>query len=268
MAKLSKRKWYERVNAAWPEQLPELTAIEAVRAGRKLYRFMNGKTFPAAQVRLTSGQRYSDIRRSTMFINPTGHTRGSRRGWEALVHDLSHVFYRGKHSGTHARVEIMMIKEVIKRGWLDGGLKEKTLVIDPAQWTPEVVARDVRALKIERAKAAIVRWERKEKRAQNALKKLHRSLGALVRAASKPATPPKPRVRVLSTKQKAEALAHQHGVEIEVDVIERGNRHIWVTCEKLDGDADPYDGDHIVYDWTEALDRVKGYAAALTTGGT
>lgn len=45
---------------------------------------------------------------------------------------------------------------------------------------PQVKA-DVRALKIERAKASIARWESKQRRAVNALKKLRRSLAGLER---------------------------------------------------------------------------------------
>jgi hypothetical protein len=173
MAKLSKRKWYARVNAAWPAQLPELTPAEAITAARKLYRFVTGKAFPADRVKLTSGARYTWIRRGIMYVNPTGHTGhgNTRSPWESLVHDLSHAITWGlPHGGQHARLELRMIKEVLKRGWLDGRLKPQ-----PKPAKPKL---DPKLLRYQRTLAAIKRWSTKKKRAETALKKLTRSLRA------------------------------------------------------------------------------------------
>lgn len=176
MGKVTRKEWYRRVNAAWPEQLPELTPLEAIRAARKLYRFALGVTFPAQNVRLTSGRRYTYIRRATMFVNPNGHSAGSRRGWEALVHDLSHYFdsklspETRPHASAHARLEIRLINEVRRRGWLDGSLKDEEEV------RVEPTAAAVRAEKYARILRRLEVWDSKKRRAENAIKKLGRQL--------------------------------------------------------------------------------------------
>lgn len=181
MSRVTRKEWYTRVNGAWPEQLPELTPIEAIRAARRLYRFVKGRTFPAHNVRLTSGRRYTWIRRSVMFVNPNGHENGSRRGWESLVHDLSHCLAQHlNHGGEHARLELRMIKEVIRRGWLDGRLRDKPKVDKPKA--------DPRAVKYARVLASIERWEKKLTRANNALKKLNRQAKRYARIAGSTST--------------------------------------------------------------------------------
>ncbi len=171
---VTRAEWYERVNAAWPEHVPVLTADEAVKAARKLYRFVTRRTW-TGEVKLTSGARYSDIRHGVMYVNPTGHTGSDARhhGWKALVHDLSHdLFHRiyeydvKGHGGEHARLELRMIKEVVKRGWLDGALSKET----PKPEAPV----DARVIKLRRIEERIARWRAKQRRAENALKKLHR----------------------------------------------------------------------------------------------
>lgn len=166
MSRIPRKEWYNRVNAAWPEQLPELAPAEALAAARKLYRFVRGRSFDGAY-KLTSGRRYTAIRRKVFYVNPTGHTGGRRGGWEALVHDMSHILLPINHGGRHARLELRMIKEVVKRGWLGGVLK-------PVAHAAASV--DTRLIKRQRIEARIANWERKQRRAETALKKLRRSL--------------------------------------------------------------------------------------------
>lgn len=158
MSRVSRREWYERVNAEWPAQVPQLTAEEAIRAGRKLYRFALRRTFKG-KVRVTSGNRRTWIRRGEMIVNPS-------HGWPALVHLLSHYAENGPHGGAHARMELRMIRQVKRRGWLDGKLKlpEKPLVV-----------RDPRRERYARILARLSSWEAKLKRAQHAITKLNRS---------------------------------------------------------------------------------------------
>lgn len=179
MSRVTRKEWYNRVNALWPADIRQrsLTALEAIRAARKLYRFVTGKSIPAQNVRLTSGNRSTDIRRGIMFVNPQGAKRDTHRGWEALVHDLSHRLVNVAHGGEHARLEIRMIKEVVKRGWLNGTLRD-----EPKADAPTIDPRDAKRA---RTVAAIARWEAKVRRATNALRKLRRSLAAQDRAATK-----------------------------------------------------------------------------------
>jgi hypothetical protein len=63
-------------------------------------------------------------------------------------------------------------------------------------------------------------------------------------------------------RRKAKLLAAEHGIEIEIDQIEPGYRHYWVTGPEAiyPGDeGDPWKGDHIGHGWEEVLDRVEVY---------
>jgi hypothetical protein len=182
MAKVTRKEWYRRVNAAWPATVPALTAEEATRAARRLYRFVTKRTWRGAVV-VTSGRRYTWIRSGRLIVNPT-------RGWRHLVHELSHVLesYAGTHGHTaaHARLEMRMVKEVVRRGWLGGKLATP---VRPAAPMPSVDVRqsDARAEKLARTLAAIDRWEKKQRRAENALRKLHRRRRGLERAVERAA---------------------------------------------------------------------------------
>lgn len=172
--KVSRKIWYERVNKTWPETVPSLTDVEAVKAGKKLYRFVFGKTW-SGMIRVTKGRRYSWIRRGEMIVNPS-------RGWKTLVHDLSHRFNYyidgTAHGGTHARLERRMIKEVLKRGWLEGTLK--TIPVTPKEKPSKVVS------KLQSIVKRLDTWERKKRRAENAIKKLTRQKKYYERVNEKP----------------------------------------------------------------------------------
>lgn len=156
---MTRREWYERVNAAWPAQVPALTGEEAVRAFRRLYRYAYHRP-PALPVQLTSGNRRTGRSGGAWHLNP-------ERGWHDLVHVLSHYACPGAHGGAHARMELRLIKQVRRRGWLDGRLK--------AVPTPPPAPVDRRAQRYQRVLAAIRRWSAKQRRAARALAKLHRS---------------------------------------------------------------------------------------------
>src|SRR5262245_53561151 len=79
---VTRTEWYARTNALWPATLPPLTAEEAVKAGKKLYRFVMGKAW-LLPVKITSGNRYSYASGGVLSVNPD-------KGWHDLVHDLSH----------------------------------------------------------------------------------------------------------------------------------------------------------------------------------
>jgi len=189
MSKITRKEWYRRVNASWPQGIPPLTAEEGVRAAKRLYRFGMRRTW-RGDVIVTSGNRNTWIRyrrvarpdgthgwRLTLYVNP-------EKGWHELVHALSHYCHDHTapaedqgHTAAHARAEMRMIKEVVRRGWLDGKLKDEP--------KPEPEPVDPRAVKMERTAASIERWEKKLRRAENALKKLRRSQRAMERYAEK-----------------------------------------------------------------------------------
>lgn len=176
MSRVTRREWYRRVNETWPDIVPALTEEEAARAARRLYRFVKGRKFEGEVIQ-TSGRRYTWIRRGALYVN-------AEKGWKDLVHLLSHALGRdlpGPHGGDHARLERRMIKEVLRRRWLDGTLKREP--------NPEPAKDDIRAEKVRRAEAAVVRWERKLGRAQRALVKLRRKLRRLTKEAQVQAAP-------------------------------------------------------------------------------
>lgn len=154
------KEWYERVNTAWPAEVPPLTGWEAVRAASRLWRWARGVTCPN-EIRETSGNRHTYRHGGVLWVNP-------ERGWKDFIHGLSHtVDLESKaHTRHHARLELRMIREVVKRGWLDGRLKQD----DPAP----AAKPDMKAVKLQRTEDAIARWEAKLRRAENALKKLNR----------------------------------------------------------------------------------------------
>ncbi len=166
MSKLPKREWYRRVNETWPETVPELTEIEAVRAAKKLYRFATRRTF-FGKIDVASGNRRNYGNAFEMRINPS-------RGWKNMVHELSHELYFGPHGGEHARGERRMIREVLTRSWLNGALKDKP--------KPEKPAVPPRERKYQSIVKRLESWQRKQRRAENACKKLARQMKRMERA--------------------------------------------------------------------------------------
>lgn len=167
---MNRREWYERTNAAWPATVPALTADEAVKATKKLYRYITGRKHPWP-IKLTSGRRKTWRIGGVMYVN-------HERGWHTLIHYLSHLFdpEGGAHTKAHARLERRMILEVVRRGWLTGALR--------ATPKPEAPPVDPALVKRERLLARIKRWESKERRATTALRKLRRSLKRLAAVAA------------------------------------------------------------------------------------
>jgi hypothetical protein len=171
--------YYAQVNAAWPKPIPRLDPEEAKIAGRKLYRFAFGRPFRGT-VRVTSGRRYTWIRRSEMAVNP-------ERGWHDLVHGLSHYAHmrlntgERPHSKRHARLELAMVKEVIKRGWLDGRLLIPALNKAEREKQAADQREDV-SWKIAHLEGLEKKWRTKAKRAATALKKLARKKKRLLMA--------------------------------------------------------------------------------------
>lgn len=180
---VSRREWYERVNDAWPAQVPDLTAGEATVATRRLFKFVQKRPL-ALPIKITSGFRYTAVglfgpyenRQRVLYVNPAPTWQGRLRhggGWQALVHDLSH-WLGGGHSKDHAHLELRMINQVVRRGWLDGRLKPKP--------RPEKPAVDSKVLAHRRVLERLARWTTKKRRADSAIAKLSRRLKYYERA--------------------------------------------------------------------------------------
>ena len=65
--------------------------------------------------------------------------------------------------------------------------------------------------------------------------------------------------RVASDRSKARALANKHGIEI--DTWDSGSMGVYPpSCLFKTETDDPFYGDHYVYDWEDALERVQEYS--------
>lgn len=63
----------------------------------------------------------------------------------------------------------------------------------------------------------------------------------------------------------ARRTARQNGIEVDDEVVDFDRISVWPP-ESLQGDdKDPFDGDHYVYNWEDALERVNAYAKLLAT---
>lgn len=165
----------------WPKDVPELTAPEAIRAARRLWRFSVGTTFDGV-IEVTSGNRNTRIKwnRNIRCI-----VVAPQHGWRHFIHSLSHWFdyvvnSETNHSKHHARFEAKLIKEVIRRGWLDGKLKDKEPETNVVPIIDPKIAE--RKLKLARIDARIISWERKQARATRALAKLAKQQRYYVKA--------------------------------------------------------------------------------------
>lgn len=166
----TKRVRYATVNASWPEVMPVPTGPEAITAVKRLYRFAMGKPWKG-KVQLTSGRRHTWPRYGIYYVNPN-REGWSFSGWKDIVHAVSHYCHRrlypGKrpHDHRHEWLEKEMINYVVSHGWLDGKLKRAK---------PEAPKSDPKQIRYQRICNRIATWERKERRAKTALRKLVRT---------------------------------------------------------------------------------------------
>jgi hypothetical protein len=158
--------------------IPPLSEAEAIKAARLLYRqFLwrvqferRGRPVPRGggkvEVKVTSGHRYNDMRRGVIYVNPP-------RGWDALVHELSHDFHRRLrprdpgHGDNHRALEREMIEHVVKSGWLDGKLIPKPRAPRPAR--PVAPKPDPLIAEHDKAVARVKAWKTRLRRAKTGL---------------------------------------------------------------------------------------------------
>lgn len=178
----------------WPETVPPLTAEEAIKAGKLLYRRFyqmrwyqeKGRKPPhkltaPPPTTTTSGNRNNWAHRGRLIVNPSG-------GWKRLVHELSHYFHQKlrphdkPHSDSHRHLEKEMIAHVVSSGWLDGKLKPRPKAPKPVK--PPV---DPVALELERIAVRTKAWTTKARRAATALTTLKKREAVLRRRVTKAA---------------------------------------------------------------------------------
>ena len=93
--------WDRLVNNKFDGKQPILSEVDSLYAARKLYRKAMGREW-CGEFKLTSGNRYTWIRRGVFYVNPDKRERGSIqqafgfdndevRGVRAIIHDVSHI---------------------------------------------------------------------------------------------------------------------------------------------------------------------------------
>lgn len=151
---------YAAVNAAWPASLPVVTVEHSGKMAQRLW-----KAFASREGAKPEGlRRYQ--RKPRRCWGSTDRTRNSlSAGWRRMVHDVSHIMLtsanplRKDHGSIHADLELRLIQHVLTKGWLDPQPAK------PAKPKPDKLASIL---------ARIERWEAKQRRAENALRKLAR----------------------------------------------------------------------------------------------
>lgn len=165
---------YVPVANTWPAVLPPITRAEAERAGRRLFRHFGGTALGSPA--MNGPARFRRVR--TCWIS-RAITRGHFRGWGRLAHDVSHDIFEARHpsfrphDGGHATLEREIAEYIVAQGWLAGALKSAAPVKPSLD--------DKRAKRLAQTEAALERWERKRRRAENAIKKLKRRQRVLLR---------------------------------------------------------------------------------------
>ena len=164
---------YSFINKLWPNRCPVPTPQEALRGAKRLYRVAMGRPW-RGDVKLTSGNRHTWIRRGVLYVNPD--KRFGYRGWRDIVHSISHYAHMRKHpsAGPHdvrqAYLERDLANYVISHGWLEGHLKPKA----PKEKPPRDIVRE----RYDRMLARCEAWSKKARRAEQALKKAKREISA------------------------------------------------------------------------------------------
>lgn len=166
--------WDRLVNDRFGGQQPILSPEESVKAAKRLYRHAMGRPFKG-EVQLTSGRRYTWVRRGVLFVNPD--MRQARvRGLRAIIHDMSHYAHSrlhpsdAPHSARQARLEGKLVSYAIRSGFLEGRLAPKAKPEQPAAAEPApkpdkvqqryarmISRRDKWARELERAKRLLAK---------------------------------------------------------------------------------------------------------------
>jgi hypothetical protein len=261
---------YAVANDTWPAEVPPLTAPEAVRAAAKLWRFALGVS-PTVDIYVTSGHRYTGIKRGRRFglhVNPDN-------GWRHFVHELSHTLWRRyapthpDHGTDHARFEAKMVREVLKRGWLDGTLKSAP----KPEPTPAEALAAKHAAERARIETRLAGWQRKAELAANAVSRVEWELAAhnrKVRAAARRAAARRaslsPEAKPAPKRKGPWQLVRERAAAIGVEIDREGGGGWYVTHPDDDNEAttDPLDGSHWCATFAEVAEAVAVYERHVT----
>lgn len=168
---------YKEINALWPSPMPVPTPDEALAGTKRLIRRAYALAreegvatgpIPKRKFVLTSGRRYTYVRRGVWYVNPNDKDRGGGGGWGEIVHSISHWAQRrfwpseGDHAVRHVHLERELAGYAVEH-FLAGQLVR-----------PEKAKPDPKAVRAARVAARIKVWQTKRKRADTALRKLRK----------------------------------------------------------------------------------------------
>lgn len=117
--------WDLLVNERFGGERPVLSPEESILAARRLYRHAMGKAFDG-EIKLTSGNRNTWVRRGVMSVNPNHRGRG---GLREIIHGISHYAHSrlhpkdAPHSSRQVHLEGELVEYALSHGFLDGSLK-------------------------------------------------------------------------------------------------------------------------------------------------
>ena len=192
--KFNTMKKYRDCNSTLPDVLPYITKEEAQRAYRLLvkkfgrkktarpkgygthrdFEWVNRKMF--VRERRPLGKKSYETWTRKCWICLSGDPSTLHNGWRRLIHDVSHMVHKwlrpnmNHHCYQQAELELDMIKYVQFKGWLNGTLKKKKIVLSP---------EDKKLKKIKHFEALVKKWETKNKTTLTYLKKYKAKLKRL-----------------------------------------------------------------------------------------
>jgi hypothetical protein len=192
--KYNTMKKYRDCNSTLPDVLPYITKEEAQRAYRLLVRKFGRKTkaYPRGNIAYQNYQ-WKNVKMRVREVRPfgkkgfetftrrcwiclSGDPSTLHNGWRRLIHDVSHMVHKwlrpnmNHHCYQQAELELDMIKYVQFKGWLNGTLKKKKIVLSP---------EDKKLKKIKHFEALVKKWETKNKTTLTYLKKYKAKLKRL-----------------------------------------------------------------------------------------
>ena len=167
---MSDRNRYDVVPAQLPAELPALTRANAERVRDALVaQFFHGNQLsPPWWVT-------RDVRRVWLSPKPT-RASNSDKGLGRLIHDVSHAWFGRVYPHKRAHDPLHVVYERDVAAYVAANL---TRLVKPPKIKAKPTARERGVNRLEQVLASLGRWQSKERRAQNAIKKLNRERARL-----------------------------------------------------------------------------------------
>lgn len=113
-------KFWATLNTGWPQRVMIPSDAAAITGVKRLYRHITGCPWPGKVEVVRGRHRRTWARGGVLSVAPEGEGPTGRRGWPAIVHDLSHLVHRRMnrrakpHDSGQARIERRMQEYVLE----------------------------------------------------------------------------------------------------------------------------------------------------------